>query len=139
MMRRLLTIVMMTATLSAVAQQNMELTATVVAARMAPGWNLGNTMEAGNNANNFTNKGGLNAETYWQDTKTTQSVIDYVKAQGFRSIRIPCAWVMGHLSDEKFFVAMLVKSTHKHLPGLPACTFFVFILPILSLLRAPDG
>lgn len=98
-MRRLLTIVMMTATLSAVAQQNMELTATEVAARMAPGWNLGNTMEAGNNANNFTNKGGLNAETYWQDTKTTQSVIDYVKAQGFRSIRIPCAWVMGHLSD----------------------------------------
>ena len=90
---------MMTATLSAVAQQNMELTATEVAARMAPGWNLGNTMEAGNNANNFTNKGGLNAETYWQDTKTTQSVIDYVKAQGFRSIRIPCAWVMGHLSD----------------------------------------
>lgn len=99
MMKRLLTIVMMTATLSAVAQQNMELTATEVAARMAPGWNLGNTMEAGNNANNFTNKGGLNAETYWQDTKTTQSVIDYVKAQGFRSIRIPCAWVMGHLSD----------------------------------------
>ena len=98
-MKRLLTIVMMTATLSAVAQQNMELTATEVAARMAPGWNLGNTMEAGNNANNFTNKGGLNAETYWQDTKTTQSVIDYVKAQGFRSIRIPCAWVMGHLSD----------------------------------------
>ena len=90
---------MMAATLSAVAQQNMELTATEVAARMAPGWNLGNTMEAGNNANNFTNKGGLNAETYWQDTKTTQSVIDYVKAQGFRSIRIPCAWVMGHLSD----------------------------------------
>ena len=90
---------MILATLSGVAQQKMELTATEVAARMAPGWNLGNTLEAGNNANNFTNKGGLGAETYWQDTKTTQAVIDYVKAQGFRSIRIPCAWVMGHISD----------------------------------------
>lgn len=81
------------------AQQDMELTATEVAARMAPGWNLGNTLEAGNSANNFTNKGGLGAETSWQGTKTTQDVIDYVKAQGFRSVRIPCAWVMGHISD----------------------------------------
>ena len=81
------------------AQSQMELTATEVARQMAPGWNLGNTLEAGNNANNFTNKGGLGAETSWQDTKTTQAVIDYVKAQGFRSIRIPCAWVMGHISD----------------------------------------
>lgn len=81
------------------AQQNMELSASEVAQRMMPGWNLGNTMEAGDSRNNFTNKGGLGAETAWQDTKTTQQIIDYVKAQGFRSIRIPCAWVMGHLSN----------------------------------------
>ena len=66
---------------------------------MTPGWNLGNTMEAGNNANNFTNKGGLGAETSWQQTKTTQQVIDYVKARGFKSVRIPCAFSMLSLAS----------------------------------------
>ena len=98
-MKKLLMTVMMLAALHAEAQSQMELTATEVAKQMTPGWNLGNTMEAGDKANNFTNKGGLEAETAWQDTKTTQAIIDYVKAQGFRSIRIPCAWVMGHLSN----------------------------------------
>lgn len=95
-----LTVLSLFALLPVVAQQQMELTATEVAKRMMPGWNLGNTMEAGNGESAlFTNNPGLSAETYWQDTKTTQAVVDYVKAQGFRSIRIPCAWVMGHLSD----------------------------------------
>ena len=81
------------------AQDGFPHTATEIAARMGVGWNLGNTLEAGNNANNFTNKGGLAAETSWQSTKTTQAIIDYVKASGFSSIRIPCAWVMGHISN----------------------------------------
>lgn len=81
------------------AQDGFTQSATEIAARMGVGWNLGNTFEAGNNANNFTNKGGLGAETSWQQTKTTQEVIDYVKASGFSSIRIPCAWVMGHISN----------------------------------------
>jgi len=85
--------------LAVAGQSKMELTAKEIAAQMTPGWNLGNTMEAGNNANNFTNRGGLGAETSWQQTKTTQAVIDFVKKQGFRSVRIPCAWVMGHLSN----------------------------------------
>lgn len=55
-----------------------------LAALMAPGWNLGNTMEPP--------VSGLNAETAWQQTKTTQQIIDYVAAQGFRSVRIPCSW-----------------------------------------------
>ncbi len=81
------------------AQQGFEHSASEIAALMGAGWNLGNTLEAGNNANNFTNKGGLSAETSWQSTKTTQQVIDFVRQQGFRSVRIPCAWVMGHISD----------------------------------------
>ena len=85
--------------ISAHAQEGFEHTAPEIAARMGVGWNLGNTLEAGNNAHNFTNKGGLTAETSWQGTKTTQQVIDYVKELGFSSIRIPCAWVMGHISD----------------------------------------
>lgn len=67
---------------------------------MYPGWNLGNTMEAGNSANNFTNNGGVSAEMAWQNTKTTQAIIDYVKLQGFKSVRIPCSWVMGHITDK---------------------------------------
>ena len=77
-------------------------TATEVINDMAPGWNLGNTLEgvatwAGTDFLN--NKGGLGAETSWQDTKTTQEIIDYVKSLGFKSVRIPCAWVYGHISN----------------------------------------
>lgn len=59
-------------------------TAKELAKDMYPGWNLGNTMEATGD--------GLGAETSWQKTKTTQEVIDYVKSQGFKSVRIPCSW-----------------------------------------------
>jgi len=61
-----------------------------IGAAMYPGWNLGNTMEATGTT--------LNAETAWQSTKTTQAIIDYVKAQGFKSVRIPCAWYI-HSTD----------------------------------------
>lgn len=53
---------------------------------MYPGWNLGNTLEASGN--------GLGAETAWQGTKTTKEVIDFLKAQGFKAVRIPCSWDM---------------------------------------------
>ncbi len=99
MIRRLATIALLAAALTTQAQTGFDTPVKQMIEQMAPGWNLGNTMEAGNNANNFTNKGGLGAETSWQQTKTTQQLIDYVKARGFKSVRIPCAWVMGHLSD----------------------------------------
>jgi endoglucanase len=51
-----------------------------LASQMYPGWNLGNTME------------GTGGETSWQSTTTTQAIIDYVRSQGFRSVRIPCSW-----------------------------------------------
>ena len=78
---------------------DMNLSAMEVAKLMYPGWNLGNTMENGDSKNNFTNNGGVSAETSWQSTKTTQKIIDFVKAQGFKSIRIPVSWVMGHIVD----------------------------------------
>lgn len=53
-----------------------------LAGQMYPGWNLGNTLEA---------TGG---ETSWQSTPTTQALIDYVRQQGFRSVRIPCSWAI---------------------------------------------
>jgi endoglucanase len=48
--------------------------------RLGRGWNLGNSLEA---------TGG---ETAWHNPKTTQRLIDSVKAAGFSSIRIPVAW-----------------------------------------------
>ena len=71
--------------ISAVAQP----TAMEMAAEMYPGWNLGNTMEPGP-CNWISDP--INWETAWQGSKTTQQIIDFVKAQGFRSVRIPCAW-----------------------------------------------
>ena len=73
-------------------------TAAEVAAAMYPGWNLGNTMEGGDNGNSWKNI-GISSETSWQSTKTTQEIITMVKNSGFRSVRIPCAWVMGHITD----------------------------------------
>ena len=76
--------------------------ATEVINDMAPGWNLGNTFEAvttWTGVDFLNNKGGLGAETGWQDTKTTQATIDFVKSLGFRSVRIPCAWAFGHISN----------------------------------------
>lgn len=104
MKKTLLTVILATALFSANAQDNprittLDLTAPELAHYMAPGWNLGNTMEAGNNATNFTNDAGVSSETSWQSTKTSQAIIDLVKQQGFKSVRIPCSWVMGHITD----------------------------------------
>ena len=73
--------------------------ASTIASKMYPGWNLGNTMEANNGGQVFTNNIGLAGETQWQSTKTTQEVINYVKEQGFKSVRIPCNLVCGHISN----------------------------------------
>ena len=84
------------------AQDGMDRSAMDVVNDMSPGWNLGNTLEATTSWTGgalWNNKGGLGAETGWQDTKTSQAVIDYVKSLGFKSIRIPCAWAYGHISD----------------------------------------
>lgn len=69
-----------------------------IAQLMYPGWNLGNTMEGGDSKNLWKNA-GVATETAWQSTKTTQALIDAVKGAGFKSVRIPCAWVMGHITD----------------------------------------
>ena len=52
---------------------------------MEPGWNVGNQLEA-------TNTGTPN-ETAWQSTKITKELIQAVKAQGFKSVRIPISYL----------------------------------------------
>ena len=77
---------------------NIKYDAKQVAKLMYPGWNLGNTMEAGSNTNSWKSV-GVSTETAWQKTTTTKELINFIKAQGFKSVRIPCAWVMGHITD----------------------------------------
>ena len=55
-------------------------TAQEVAEKMGIGWNMGNTLEA------------ICGETDWGGAYTTQKLIDSVKAAGFNSVRLPCAW-----------------------------------------------
>jgi aryl-phospho-beta-D-glucosidase BglC (GH1 family) len=51
-----------------------------IARQMKAGWNMGNTLEA------------ICGETAWGGVFTTQKLIDSVKAAGFNTVRIPCAW-----------------------------------------------
>lgn len=51
-----------------------------IASKMIVGWNMGNTLEA------------ICGETAWGGAYTTQKLIDSVKAAGFNTVRLPCAW-----------------------------------------------
>ncbi|MVT08183.1 cellulase family glycosylhydrolase [Chitinophaga tropicalis] len=55
-------------------------TAQQVASQMKVGWNLGNTLEA------------ICGENAWGNPNTSQALINAVKAAGFNTVRIPCAW-----------------------------------------------
>ncbi len=60
------------------------LTATELVAEMTTGWNLGNSLDS--------EAAGLEAETAWNNPKTTKAMIDAVVARGFDVIRIPVTW-----------------------------------------------
>ncbi|MET7517716.1 cellulase family glycosylhydrolase [Streptomyces sp. NPDC005480] len=49
-------------------------------AAMQPSWNLGNTLDA------------FPEETSWGNPPTTKALFDTIRAQGFRSVRIPVTW-----------------------------------------------
>ena len=66
------------------------LTPQAVYEAMAPGWNLGNQMDAISN--------GVAGETLWGNAKCTQSTFDKVKAAGFKSVRICVTWE-GHIGE----------------------------------------
>jgi endoglucanase len=55
-------------------------TAQHIVSHMKVGWNMGNTLEA------------ICGETAWGGAYTTQKLIDSVKAAGFNTVRLPCAW-----------------------------------------------
>ena len=64
------------------------LTPKTVFEAMAPGWNLGNQMDAISN--------GVAAETVWGNAKATQATMNGVKAAGFKAVRICTTWE-GHI------------------------------------------
>jgi len=68
--------------------------ATALAIKMGLGWNLGNTLEA--------TDGTTAGETSWGNPKASQTLIDAVKAAGFNTIRIPCAW-NAYIEDESTY------------------------------------
>jgi endoglucanase len=51
-----------------------------VVAAMQPGWNLGNSLDA------------IPDEMSWGNPATTKAMFDTVRAQGYRSVRIPVTW-----------------------------------------------
>lgn len=74
--------------------------ATEAAKSIAVGWNLGNSLECTSVADDGTVSAD---ETSWGNPKTTQEMIDGVKAAGFEAVRIPCAWsgyMIGDSIDE---------------------------------------
>ena len=67
---------------------------------MGFGWNLGNTFDA------FTDKKqneGLESETCWGVTKTSEEIIEGLEAKGLKTIRIPVTW-HNHLIDKSYTI-----------------------------------
>ncbi len=56
------------------------ITSLTLSKEMSPGWNLGNTLEA------------IGGETAWGNPQASQTLMNAVKAAGFKSIRIPVSW-----------------------------------------------
>lgn len=69
------------------------LTALEATRLMGNGINLGNTLEACDNNVGIKTNAPLSYETHWGQPKTTQAMIDGMKAAGFDTVRIPVAWM----------------------------------------------
>jgi endoglucanase len=69
---------------------------TVASAQLAPvttadlgkGWNLGNSLESYNKTGETTSQ-----ETYWGNPVVNQQIFNGIAAAGFKSVRIPVAWM----------------------------------------------
>ena len=69
------------------------LTALEATRLMGNGINLGNTLEACDSNVGIKTNTPLSYETHWGQPKTTQAMIDGMKAAGFDTIRIPVTWM----------------------------------------------
>ena len=67
---------------------------------MGFGWNLGNTFDAWSGSEQDQ---GLDSETIWGVTKTTEDIIKGLVKKGIKTIRIPVTW-HNHLIDDKYTI-----------------------------------
>jgi len=71
-------------------QQFNDITAAQLVASIKVGWNLGNTLDAGDTWS--TNPSITQHETSWGNPVTTKEMITAIKNAGFNAIRIPVSW-----------------------------------------------
>ncbi len=93
-----------------------------LAAQMAPGWNLGNSLEASGRpyvwgSHDFNEAG-------WGNAKASQALFNAVKAAGFRSVRIPVSWKQYADADDNISPQWMERVTevvnYAHNAGLVA-------------------
>lgn len=80
---------------SAADTEKNNMTALEVIRAMGNGINLGNTLEAYNHQAYINGSSATSGEIVWGQPRTTQEMIQGMKAAGFDTIRIPIAWTNG--------------------------------------------
>lgn len=80
---------------SAADTEENNMTALEVIRAMGNGINLGNTLEAYNHQAYINGSSATSGEIVWGQPRTTQEMIQGMKAAGFDTIRIPIAWTNG--------------------------------------------
>lgn len=73
----------------------MDSNAVELAAKLKLGWNIGNTLEAGDFSEPLSPKKCNNqqdSETCWGNPKITEDYVKFVKQSGFNAIRLPVSW-----------------------------------------------
>ena len=79
--------------------------ATQAVSNMKIGWNLGNTLDAIDNAT----KNSLNSETCWGQPKTKADLFPMFKDAGFNAIRVPVTWSNHMDSNGKVDAAWMAR------------------------------
>jgi len=74
------------------------ITATEFMNTMNVGWNLGNSLDS--HYGDRSDNGAPNQETTWGNIVITEDLIEYVKEQGFNTIRIPVTWYYNTYTDD---------------------------------------
>lgn len=80
---------------SAADTEENNMTSLEVIRAMGNGINLGNTLEAYNHQAYINGSSATSGEIVWGQPRTTQEMIQGMKAAGFDTIRIPIAWTNG--------------------------------------------
>ena len=92
---------------------------------MGFGWNLGNTLDAVNFDDPYSND--IISEYRWGQPKTTEEIIQLYKNRGLKSFRISVTW-HNHLIDEKYTIDSQWMASVKEIVDWGLKNGFVVIL-----------